>query len=51
MVEVADIRAVQIDSTPGIGRRECVRYLHGVVSRNGTPLILLDSVRLFAQQE
>ncbi len=50
VAEVAHIRAGQINSTPNIGRRECVRYIHGVVSWNGALLILLDSVRLFAQQ-
>lgn len=51
VAEVADICDAQIEIAPDIGSRECARYLHGVVSRNGALLILLDSARLLAPQD
>lgn len=51
VAEVADISAAQIENAPDIGSRECARYVHGVVNRNGTLLILLDGARLLAKQE
>lgn len=51
VAEVADIGDAQIETAPDLGNQECARYIFGVVSRDNVLLILLDSLRLLAQQE
>jgi purine-binding chemotaxis protein CheW len=51
VAEVANVRDSQIETVPDVGSRESARYIHGVVSRDGMLLILLDSIRLLAQRE
>lgn len=51
VAEVAHVCDSQIEIVPDIGSRESARYIRGIVSRNGMLLILLDSIRLLAQQE
>lgn len=48
VAEVANVCDAQVETVPDVGSRECARYIHGVVSRDDTLLILLDSTRLLA---
>lgn len=51
VTEVADICDSQIEIAPDVGSQAFAHCIHGIVSRNDTLLILLDNVRLLAQQE
>lgn len=51
VAEVANICDSQIESAPDVGSRESAHYICGIVSRDDTLLILLDSMRLLAQRE
>lgn len=50
VTEVVDLRASQIESAPSVGHEQG-EFIHGVHSRNGVLLILVDLNHLFSEAE
>jgi purine-binding chemotaxis protein CheW len=50
VTEVVELRASQIESAPSVGHEQG-EFVHGVHSRNGVLLILVDLNRLFSEAE
>lgn len=51
VAEVVELRASQIDSTPGVGNEESSRYIQGVAIQEDELLIVIDIKRLLSEDE